>query len=447
MKSIYVALLLTLATHLAAVGQVPQGFEIVQITSSPKTLRSTRINRCGQIVYHEGSSWQDETEIFLYDNGVLRQITDNNYSDSLPDINDSGDISWTRFLNSEATHPGEIVLLRDGALLVLGPGHDASINNLAHVAWSTASVSSITCPEVDQDVYMYDGTTVQKISDSVLADRSVENNDADTLIWGRRDPPCGGGPADWTAEIILYTETETVVPSSEAQNQLPHANNQDVLVWEALQAIERLENTEVTQITAVGANPRINNHGEIYFIRFHDEIGAWQPYLYRPEPEPTIYRLIEEPLWNTDGDINDYGECVWGWSFLPDSFAGGIRYMRRMRTGDTDFDDQIGASDFTDMPGCLTGPIDTDRLCDCRFYDMDHDRDVDLRDVAAFQVRFGLADAHLDYCHAHGQPGTNDPAVAACVCEALPFCCTTTTGWSQFCVDAVEALGCGRCGE
>ncbi|MFQ5462860.1 MAG: hypothetical protein ACE5E5_09560, partial [Phycisphaerae bacterium] len=75
------------------------------------------------------------------------------------------------------------------------------------------------------------------------------------------------------------------------------------------------------------------------------------------------------------------------------------------------------------------------------------DRDVDLRDVAAFQVRFGLSDAHLDYCHAHGQPGTNDPAVTACVCDAFPFCCTTTTGWSQFCVDAVDALGCGRCGE
>jgi len=34
---------------------------------------------------------------------------------------------------------------------------------------------------------------------------------------------------------------------------------------------------------------------------------------------------------------------------------------------------------------CLTGPGDFDRLCDCRFLDLDHDRDVDLGDFARFQ--------------------------------------------------------------
>jgi len=37
----------------------------------------------------------------------------------------------------------------------------------------------------------------------------------------------------------------------------------------------------------------------------------------------------------------------------------------------------------------MTGPIETDRLCDCRFFDMDHDRDIDLTDLTLFQTAFG----------------------------------------------------------
>jgi hypothetical protein len=37
---------------------------------------------------------------------------------------------------------------------------------------------------------------------------------------------------------------------------------------------------------------------------------------------------------------------------------------------------------------CLTGPGDFDRLCDCRFLDIDHDRDVDLGDFALFQRNY-----------------------------------------------------------
>ncbi len=36
----------------------------------------------------------------------------------------------------------------------------------------------------------------------------------------------------------------------------------------------------------------------------------------------------------------------------------------------------------------MTGPVDTDRLCECRFLDLDHDRDVDLADFSTFQNLF-----------------------------------------------------------
>ena len=60
--------------------------------------------------------------------------------------------------------------------------------------------------------------------------------------------------------------------------------------------------------------------------------------------------------------------------------------MRRIRTGDAQFDDRIDLIDQSIFADCLTGPLDRiDRLCDCRFLDVDHDGDVDLRDWATMQ--------------------------------------------------------------
>ncbi|MFQ5414656.1 MAG: hypothetical protein ACE5E6_09385, partial [Phycisphaerae bacterium] len=52
----------------------------------------------------------------------------------------------------------------------------------------------------------------------------------------------------------------------------------------------------------------------------------------------------------------------------------------------------IDLRDFAAFQNCITGPGDFDgteggfdRLCDCRFLDLDHDRDVDADDFALFQ--------------------------------------------------------------
>ena len=70
-----------------------------------------------------------------------------------------------------------------------------------------------------------------------------------------------------------------------------------------------------------------------------------------------------------------------------------IKYMRRIRTGDAPqgdtyhgFDGDIDLVDFAAFQRCFTAPGDFDRLCDCRFLDIDHDRDVDLDDLALFNA-------------------------------------------------------------
>ena len=83
-------------------------------------------------------------------------------------------------------------------------------------------------------------------------------------------------------------------------------------------------------------------------------------------------------------DSNDAGEMVWGWRPNGRLTPSGIRLMRLIRNGDTDFDGDVDLDDFIPMPRCFTGPVVTDGLCECRFFDIDHDRDVDMDDYNYF---------------------------------------------------------------
>ena len=58
--------------------------------------------------------------------------------------------------------------------------------------------------------------------------------------------------------------------------------------------------------------------------------------------------------------------------------------------------------------------------------------------------RIGCCDAGHGCC-ATGPAGCADAAVAACVCALDPYCCATE--WDAQCVEEVEALGCGQCGD
>ena len=101
--------------------------------------------------------------------------------------------------------------------------------------------------------------------------------------------------------------------------------------------------------------------------------------------EGRFHRLTEDSLEDTIGDINDWGEAAWRYRQGQGNSAGGVRYLRRVRTGDADFDGAIGLADLALLFDCMTGPGRVDRLCDCRFLDLDHDGDVDLADFTKLQ--------------------------------------------------------------
>ena len=125
----------------SAVGQVnlPEGFEIVDFAVSDDFTDPPSINNCGQIVFGKilQPSW-DRANIFLYDNGSIVRLTNDDALDFHPRINNPGAMVWIRGINNK--EGDRFILYADGNETVLdknaygfAPG---SINDLGHAVWS-----------------------------------------------------------------------------------------------------------------------------------------------------------------------------------------------------------------------------------------------------------------------------------------------------------------------
>ncbi len=362
----------------------PEGFEFVNLMSGNKPFSLPRMNDCGQVVVARGYLFE-ETEVFLYDNGVLTQMTDNRVSDDAPDINDEGTMTW--MVGYDGFHAGEIVIFRNGERSVLAAGKFPSINNLGHIVWRRSMGEG--CRGLDMDVYFYDGESVRQITHGGLSNQTVTVNDLDQIAWISRNRCVE--PVE--SAVVLYSDGRmTELPSKQDRPSVPSINNAAQVAWGGNDGLELWENGATRFITDWGRNPKLNNHGDIFFLRWYDEDRTWQGWLYTNTGE--FLQLTDDPFSNTDGDMNDWGEIVWRWR--TSNGPRGVRMMRRIRSGDSEFDGDIDLIDYAQFAACMTGPEwakrkdpgPHDSLCDCRFLDINHDGSVDLKDFAIFQRNF-----------------------------------------------------------
>jgi len=369
-------LLLTLCGVVLA--QVPQGFEIVEIVPSPYYRGSPAVNDCGEIIYSQNAAAQGSQEVFRYDNGAVVQLSDGTGHNVFPHINDAGLTIWTTDYDS---YNGEIVVYDGMSTMFIGTGGGARLSNLRHAAWDF--IIAETCA-FEADILFWKGALKQQISDNPLSNQWCRINNQDGIVWTKGDF-CS---SPWTSEILLWSAgIIQKLPSVSLNPQLPTINNLGQVAWGSQNGIELWEDGVSTLLTSWGRNPDLNDQGDIYFLRWHQisSVCCWQSWLYRPDNGGEFLRLIDDQFWNTDGENNNWGEVVWRWQYTPYADDGGLRFMRRLRTGEADFDGDIDLEDAAVLHDCLTGPGDFDRLCDCRFLDLDHDRDVDLADFARFQ--------------------------------------------------------------
>jgi len=378
MKRVSLGVLLITTAVLRA--ELPPGFELQSIYDNVGTLYTPNMNECGEVVFSfapDIGGWGG-VEVFLYDNGRLSQVTHNSISDIFPDINDTGTIAWT--VGYDGFDAGEVVM-GVASPVALGLGAFPSMNNLGHVGWDRHLASG--CFGTDSDIYYFDGEGVARIATG-LSNQDPAMNDLDTLVWTRFDF-CAGF-SNWTSRIMLYSNGQTQeLSTTSPQVGGPTINNAGQIAWGAGHRLEFWENGLTVGLTDWGDAPALNDHGDIYFIRWHQDSRTWQSWFYSGG---VFLQLTDDPFWNVDGDLNEAGEAVWGTADI-DAGRRGIRLMRRIRTGDIDLDGDVDALDHAEMPDCLTGPGDFDRLCACRFLDIDHDRDVDLADFAIFQRNYG----------------------------------------------------------
>lgn len=357
---------------------IPEGYEIVEFSIDQRKTGPPAINDCGEIVYVKDRF--EDSRVYLYDSGKISRLTD--YDDGRgvgePRINENGLVVWYRAMRRQPGS-GEIVVFEDGERTVIAPGSRPVLNDLGHMAWQV--FRQITC-NYEQGITLFDGQTITPITDDGFNNQSISMNNLDWVTWGRGDHCVN----PWVGNIQLHMDDETVtLPSKDTQSQVPAVNDRGQVAW-FMGGIEIWEDGVTTLLTDWGGNPEINNHGDIFFYRWHDDLDTTDAWMYRNrDGEGRFHRLTEDSLEDTIGDINDWGEAAWRFRQGLGNWAGGVRYLRRIRTGDADFDGVIDLGDHARFFDCMTGPGRVDRLCDCRFLDLDHDGDVDLADFTKLQ--------------------------------------------------------------
>lgn len=374
--------------------RIPPGFYVEQVTENPHLEKRPRINNRGQLVFMArlGETRQTQ-EIFLYDNGELIQLTDDDIQDVGPDINDDGLIVWTRGLGPEGPFGEptlEIVLYRDGKLTRLtdNDAYDVapSINNAGHIVWQRDMDPG--CDSWFRDIYMYDGRQVLAITrdanEKRVEHQSANINDGGQIVWTRYnncvDP--------WESQIMFYSDGKIrkISPDGMDQPQVPVINNRSLAAWtfdynESSSALALWRDGVTRMLTDWGSTPRLNDRGEIFFSRWHEDRGWWQAWLYR---HGEFWQLSDDPFSNIAGDINASGEAAWAAGRV---LEWDIRYLKRFPFGDLDCD---GSIDLTDVEPFILALIDPDEYpkrysdCDLMLGDINGDGSVDLVDVEPF---------------------------------------------------------------
>ncbi|RJP32743.1 MAG: hypothetical protein C4547_13585 [Phycisphaerales bacterium] len=385
-----IAAVLGAAQSVCAQTEVPEGFELIEIVAWPRYAFRATINNCGELAFTmQLDESQDSQEIFRYDNGSLVRLTHDDYRDKGAKINDDGDIVWARRILPPSDD--QIILWQDGREAIIdavGPDEMTiytAINNLGWVAWGRGPQNGC-----NGDAMLWDGRSVRRISkrDDDRWNLSPSLNDLGDMVWSRMNVCVN----PWNARIQLWSDGKrSTLPSAFTQLQNPEINDRRQITWSAAgerTLIELWSDGRTRVLTDRGLLANINDLGDVIFNRTDDAYGVAQIWLYRAA-DGRFMRLVDDPDANhTWPDISEWGEAVWEWGYGPPERWFGIIMMRRIRTGDSQFDGVIDAIDYATLADCLTGPGRVDRLCDCRFLDLDCDGDVDLGDFARFQNAF-----------------------------------------------------------
>ena len=304
---------------------------------------------------------------------TVTQITDNDYKDLSPSINNNGDLVWMWWLdsgNGEGTF--EIVLydgtsttqLTNNSLFESSP----QINDSGDVVWygcDEAILDDDLCPG-DFEIFLYDGTTTTQLTNNDYDDESPQINNNGWVVWH------GSDGSD--TEIFLWDGTTTTqLTNNDEDDEYPRMNNNGWVVWQGWDAgweIFLYDGTTTTQLTdepASMGNPKINNNGWVVWQGWY--FGDLDIFLY---DGTTTTRLTDNVLSEELGEINDNGYVVWSGLFTVPNYEIFLAFPNSDSDGipdDTDNCPSVPNPDQADVDNdgagdlCDICPADPDDGC------------------------------------------------------------------------------------
>ncbi|MBE7457919.1 MAG: hypothetical protein HS102_15070 [Planctomycetia bacterium] len=377
-----------LACHAQAQVNLPPGFEIVEFAENDYGIANVDLNDCGQVAYSQWQAPNGHSEIFVYDNQDIAQITRTGDRNVTTYINNSGQLIWGRGIDR---NPVTQLIFWDGRVeSVVDENPDGfngrAINNLGHVYWSRKI--SVRCPR-QENLFMWDGAnTTQLTFDLELSNVQPSVNDGAEIAWAKAqfcDNP-------WSAEVLVrYADGQITLPSPYTQNQATEITNSGFVTWLSTSRLMLWTGSESRLLLERSGRAALNEWLRLYVTIFDFEKTSWNPWVLDVTDEGmNMFMLRDSDYWFSDGSVNEWGEIATSWSEDPPNSRnrGAVMYLRRIRTGDSEFDGDIDLRDHKRLVRAMTGPVRTEGLCEDRFLDINHDGDLDLDDYARLQNAF-----------------------------------------------------------
>lgn len=364
-------------------GQIPPGWEIIQITDDDWYDGPPSINNCGQIVFSKRlNNFHEAEEIFLWNRGILSRLTDDDVRDAHPHVQDQGVIVWNRKIA-----PGDLFHIvrwsgREIEVISEESTTDTFVraNSNGHAVWSTFNFEG--CTGSNAAISFFDGESVQAISGALLSNQGPDIDDFDRTVWTQYNFCV----APWVS-TIMYRESGSTTPLTDDNTTVQHVriNNLSHATWNDDHRILFWDGSTVGELTDSGLTPDINNFDEIVFLRWFPEVSNLHVWLWNGK-EFLELTSGGNNVEHTNPAINDPGEIVWQFGVYP---ATDI-YLLTWVVGNSDFD-RNGSVDLLDLAkliGCLSGPEERGNNCECYRVDSDRTGGVDLMDYSWLQRAF-----------------------------------------------------------
>lgn len=302
-------------------------YEFVRIVDDDAYSSRQAINRKGHVVFPSSPGRVDDprAEIFLYRNGRVEQITNDNVADRNPDINDDGVIVWYSLIGGEFNgrptyeimmrYPdGEVVRLTDNDYDDVVP----KINNRGEVVWNAHLDFGCDGGTTERDLFLFDGVETRRLTfdaedqNEGLSNQQAAINDLGQIAWTQYDF-CVEGL--WTSRILFYDGSKIfqVSPEGLLTPQSPELNNKRQIVWSGPDGHNNhlyiWDGEEVWDLWPDGSNPTINDRGWVAFPMVDDRNGRTNLWLWRNGDAVQLTFSDDEE--DQVPDMNRSGEITW----------------------------------------------------------------------------------------------------------------------------------------